>query len=294
MRSLFFVSALAIALLAAYAGATTYPLTLTDDLGRSVTIEAEPQRVVTLMPSHTETVCAMGACGRLVGRDRFSNFPAEVLDLPDLGSPFSADLEAIVALEPDLVLVDEFSGVAASLEVLGLTVYAGTPQTLDEVLVNFTLVGKMLNRETEAALLSDRVRGEIAALEDLVLDQPSPRVYLELDATPYSVGPDSFIGILMVKAGGANIVPPTMGDFPQLDPEFVVISDPEVIVLMDAPFGESLATIRERPGWTSLTAIRLQRVAELESAQVDILSRPGPRVAEAVRLLAHLFHPDLF
>ena len=98
----------------------------------------------------------------------------------------------------------------------------------------------------------------------------------------------------MAKAGGANIVPPTMGDFPQLDPEFVVISDPEVIVLMDAPFGESLATIRERPGWASLTAIRLQRVAELESAQVDILSRPGPRVAEAVRLLAHLFHPDLF
>ena len=274
--------------------AVSYPLTLTDHLGRMVTILDAPDRIVSLMPSATETICALGACDRLVGRDTFSNYPPEVLALPDVGSPFSADLEAIVALEPDLVLADQFSGIVAALDVLGVTVFGGVPQTIDGVFSSFLIIGEIVDRQTEAALLIDLINGEIKELERLVAGRVAPRIYFELDPTPYSVGPNSFIGVLIGRAGGANIVTEAMGNFPQLDPEFVVASDPEVIVLGDAPIGETLRTIRGRPGWSKLTAIRSRRVAELSQLEVDVMNRPGPRIGEAVRLLAQLLHPDLF
>jgi iron complex transport system substrate-binding protein len=274
--------------------ATSYPLVLNDYLGRKVSIFEMPKRIVSLMPSSTETVCALGACDRLVGRDTFSNYPPEVLVLPDLGSAFSADLEAIVALGPDLVLADQFSGVAAALDALGITVFAGVPQTIEAVFASFLLLGEVVDRETEAVLLVGRVRGEINEIERLVGGRVTPRTYFELDPTPYSVGPNSFIGVLISSAGGANIVTEGMGNFPQLDPEFIVAMDPEVIVLGDAPFGESLGTIRSRPGWSGLTAVQSGRVAELGQLEVDMMNRPGPRVGEAVRLLVDLLHPDLF
>ena len=272
--------------------ATDYPLTVTDDLGREVTLQEPPARVITMIPSHTETVCALGACDRLVGVDENSNYPAEVADLPNLGSGFSPNVEAIVALEPDLVLVEESSGLAETLGELGLTVYAGTAQTYDEVFDTFEVVGELLNLEEEAARLSSQIQAEVDAVAALVADAPVPTVYYELDSSPYSVGPDAYIGTLIHKAGGETIVEAGVGDFPLLDPEFVVAANPDVIVLGDAPFGESAATLRARPGWAGLTALRAGRVAELTSEQVDIVNRSGPRVAEAVRLFAQIFHPD--
>ena len=273
--------------------ATDYPLTVTDDLGREVVLEAEPTRIVSMIPSQTETVCALGACDRLVGVDEYSNYPAEVSDLPVLGNGFSPNVEAIVALKPDLVLVDESGGIAETLSGLGLTVYAGTAQTYEQVFDSFEVVGELLNLEGEAASLANKVRGEVDAVAALVADAPVPTVFYELDATPYSVGPDSYIGTLISKAGGRTIVEAGMGDFPLLDPEFVVAADPDVIVLGDAPSGESVATLQARPGWANLGALRTDRVAELTSEQVDFINRPGPRVGAAVRLFAQIFHPDL-
>ena len=145
-------------LLTSFALATDYPLTVTDDLGREVTLDAEPTRIVAMIPSHAETVCALGACDRLVGVDEYSNFPAEVSELPVLGSAFSPNIEEIVALEPDLVLVDESSELAATLAELGVTVYAGTAQTYEGVFEKFTTLGELLNLEDEAATLSEEVK----------------------------------------------------------------------------------------------------------------------------------------
>ena len=280
-------------LLVAVASATTYPYTVTDDLGREVTLTAPPERIVTMMPSHTETVCALGACGSIVGVDEASNYPIEVNDLPQLGNAFAPNVEAIVALEPDLVLVDEWSGLAESLSALGLTVYAGTPQTYAEVFDMFALTGRLLDRETEAALLAGRSRGTIGSISKLTSTATVPSVYFEIDATPYSVGPGSFIGELLTKAGGRTIVEAGQGDYPQLDPEFVIAADPEVVILADAPFGESVETLAARPGWDGLSALSTNRVVPLTSEQVDIVNRPGPRIVEAVELLAHLLHPGL-
>lgn len=285
---------LVFSLLAGLALAAEYPLSLTDDLGRDITLQAEPMRIVAMLPSHTETLCAINVCDRIVGVDDYSNYPARVNDLPDLGGLRDPNIEKIVALEPDLVLISEDGELAQTLAEFGLTVYAGSAQTYEEVFDKFKTIGKLVNRETEAAVLTGRVQGEIEQIEQLTANSAAPEVYFEIDATPYSVGPESFIGVLIRKAGGDNVVEEGMGDFPQLDPEFIVSADPEIIILADAPFGESSQTISSRPGWSTITAVEEERVYELTQEQVDILNRPGPRIVEAARLFASFFHPNLF
>ena len=279
--------------------ATTYPLTLTDELGREVTLQREPERVVSMLPSHTETLCALNACDKLIGVDTFSNYPEQVNVLPKLGGGLTGveggpDVEAIVALEPDLVLVSEYGELAQLLEEAGLTVYSGSPQTVEETFAFFDVVGEMVDREAQAALLSGRVQGEIEAIAALTSRLPVKTVYYEIDPTPYSVGPESFIGVLLAKAGGETISPAELGDFPQLDPEFVVAADPEVIILSDAPAGESAATLAARPGWAELSALTSGQVYGLSDVQNDFVNRPGPRMADTVRLFASFLHPGLF
>lgn len=282
------------ALLFGPALATTYPLEVVDELGHTLTLTRAPSRVISMLPSHTEAICAIGACGTLVAVDRHSNYPAAVAGLPNLGDAFAADLEALVALQPDLVIVDEYSGLQAPLEKLGIPVFAGSPQTIEETYAFFATLGAMLDREAGAAALTRSLREDLAAVTAAVAGATEPAVFVELDPTPYSVGPGSYIGELVAAAGGANIVTAAMGDFPQVDPEYVVLQDPDVIVLTDAPFGVTAAGVASRPGWSDLSAVRSGRVYELDSETADALSRPGPRLAEAVRLLAGLFHPDAF
>lgn len=264
-----------------------------DDLGREVALAAPPARVVSMLPSHTESVCALQACDLLVGLDRHSDL-AGLGDLPRLGDAFAPDLEAIVALEPDLVLVDEYSGLHAPLEELGVTVYAGSPQTVDETYAYLADLGRLLGRETEAAVLLGRLRGELVGFAALLEGAERPTVFVELDATPYSAGPGSYLDELLALAGGANVVPASLGPFPQVDPEFVVLADPDVVLLLDAPFGVTAQDVARRPGWEGLRAVTSGRVVELSDDEVDALSRPGPRLGEAVRLLVRLLHPELF
>ena len=281
-------------LLASLVVATSYPLTVIDDLGREVVLDEAPTRIVSMIPSSTESVCAIAACELLVGVDQFSNHPAEVAELPKLGSAFSPNIEALVALEPDLVLADEYSGIVTALEGLGIPVFAGTPQTYEEVFESFQTLGLLLDRELEAALLSGRIRGEVEEVERQVSRLEPPTVFFEVDATPYSVGPGSYIDELISLAGGENIIGEGFEQFPQVDPEYIVAADPQVIVLADAPFGESAEGVASRPGWSSVAAISDGRVVELSSEQVDAVSRAGPRLADAVRMLAAIFHPGRF
>ncbi|HZW27032.1 MAG TPA: helical backbone metal receptor [Trueperaceae bacterium] len=264
-----------------------------DDLGREVTLAAPPARVVSMLPSHTESVCALSACDLLVGVDRHTDLEG-LGELPRLGDAFAPDLEAIVALEPDLVLVDEYSGLHTSLEALGVTAYAGSPQTVEETYVFLADLGRLLGREGEAAAVVAGLREELAEVGAALAGVEAPAVFVEVDPTPYSVGEGSYLHELIVLAGGRNVVPATLGPFPQVDPEFVVLEDPEVVLLLDAPFGVTAADVAQRPGWEGLRAVADGRVVELVDEEVDALSRPGPRLGEAVRLLARLFHPELF
>ena len=272
------------------AQATTYPLTVTDDLGREVTLSREPYRIVTMKPSQTETLCAIEACDKLVGVDTYSDYPEAVKPLPKLGSALSPNLEAIIALKPDLILVDESSELAQRLAKTGVPVYAGTAQSFDEVFEKFQIFGTMVNRETEAALLTGRVEGVISAIRKRASRLEPVSVYYEIDDTPYSVGPESFIGELLTVAGGENIVSASLGEFPRLEPEYIVAANPSVIIVNE----DGAAAVSKRAGWAQIEAVRQARIVPTDQFMTDSISRPGPRMVEAVRFFARALHPEAF
>jgi iron complex transport system substrate-binding protein len=289
-RLLVLLSSLALAThaLCAPALATAYPLTIKDDLERNVTIKAEPRRIVSLLPSHTETVYALGSGSSVVGRDDYSDFPAQVLELPKVGGAYDPNLEAIIALKPDLVLNSEYGELTPKLEKAGITVWAGGAQTYDDVFVTIGTLGKILNREASAASLNAKMRSDIREIETVTRAVKRVSVYFEIDPTPYTVGPASYLGVLLTKAGGANIIPAKLGDFPKISPELVVQSNPSCIV------GASLEDALKRPGWASIAAVTNRRVFKLTPDQDNLVSRPGPRLAQGLRVLAKILHPDLF
>jgi iron complex transport system substrate-binding protein len=270
------------------------PVAATDALGRDVALPAPALRVVSMVPSHTETLCALGACDRLVGRDSLSDAPAEALAAPALGTAFAPDLEALIATAPDLVLADAFTGLPEALAPFGIAVYAGTPQRLEELAPYFADLGALLGLEDAAAALAAELDAGFAAVRAAVADLPRPTVFVEIDATPYAAGPTSLVGAIVALAGGDHVVDAALGDYPQVDPEHVVAQDPEVILLMDAPYGVTAAQVAARPGWGALRAVRDGRVVELTLAETDVLSRPGPRLVEAAWSIARLLHPGRF
>lgn len=271
------------------AAATKYPLTVTDDLGRTVIIKSEPKRIITMLPSHTETLFAIGAGDKLVAVDKYSNFPNDAVSkLPNVGSAFQPDLEKILALKPDLILADESksSKLVSKLEAAGLTVYGGTGQTYNEVFEKIATLGKITNREINATKLVTKMRGDLNDLQKSVLKLPKVSTYYEVDPAPYSVGPNSFIGTLVTKAGGQTIIPAALGDFPKIDPELIVKANPQVMI------GLTLDEAKKRPGWSGLKAVNTGRVYKPTDEERDALSRPGPRLAVALKALIRMIHPE--
>lgn len=271
------------------ANATSYPLTIQDDLGRSVVIKSEPKKIITMLPSHTETMVALGLSSRLVGIDKYSNYPKEKLkDIPVIGSAYSPDLEKIVSLKPDLILSDESksSKLTPKLEGLGLNVFGGTAQKYNEVFEKIAIIGKINNREKEAIRLITSLRSQLNQLSKKIEGKPVYSVYYEIDSNLYSVGENSFIGTLIQKAGGKTIAPKVKGDFPKLENEFIVKANPQVII------GMTLEEARKRPGWHTIDAVKNGRVYQPTPEQTDALSRPGPRLPVALASLIQFIHPE--
>lgn len=271
-----------------------WPVTVTDYLGREVTLEHAPERVVALLASHTEAVAALDALDLLVAVDDYSDWPAAAAALPSAGNGYQPNIEAILQLQPDLVLVDQFSGTEQILTDLGLTVYAGSPQSYGDIFNFNEQLGLLLDRQQQAAQLNQQLQTQIQELQLQTAALPLVSVFIELDPTPFSAGPGSYIGTLLELLGGTNILPASLGDWPQVEPEFIINADPTVILLLDAPYGETAARVAARPGWAMLQAVTGGRVEELPEDQVNALSRPGPRVAYAAAILAQRLHPDAF
>lgn len=268
--------------------AFAFPLTLTDDLGRTVTVKAPPKRIVTMLPSVTETVCALGACDRIVATDDYSDWPERVKALPKAGGLYNPNPELIVSLKPDLVLVSKYGRLYETLERAGLTVYAVRTETYEDIFRTTRTLGKLLGLEAQAERLVAQIQREVYQEESRAAKATTrPRVYYEIDPTPYTVGPESFIGVLIQKARGVNIIPKELGLFPKIAPEFVVEKNPEVIV---ATYPGALETIRNRSGWQRVSAVQTGRICVFTGGQDSLLSRPGPRVAQGLRLLVDCFH----
>jgi iron complex transport system substrate-binding protein len=269
-------------LLAVSFASSAHALQVTDDRGVLVTFAQPPQRIVSLLPSLTETVCELGQCSRLVGVDRYSNFPASVQKLPQVGGGLDPNIEAIVALKPDVVLMATSSRAGDRLRALGLKVVALEPKTYADVQRVMLKLGQLLEVADAQRVWRAIDAGVSAAAQSLPASVQKTRVYFEVNPGPYGAGELSFIGETLTRLGVTNILPAKLGPFPKLNPEYIVRANPDVIMLGQ----RSADGLAQRPGWSSIRAVREQRVCVFPTEDANVLVRPGPRMAEGARLMA--------
>ena len=257
--------------------------TLRDDRGATLTLAATPQRIVSLLPSLTESVCALGGCARLVATDSFSNSPASVLALPKVGGMDDAQIERIVALKPDLVLAAPSARATDRLEALGLKVLVLESKSHADVRRTLGTLAQVLGAPADAPAIWARIERQI---DDAAARVPralhGQRVYFEVESMPYAAGATSFIGETLTRLGLANVVPAALGPFPKLNPEFVVRAQPDIVIAVQ----RNLNDMPRRPGWSALRALQNGRSCGFESERYELLIRPGPRMGEAAGLLA--------
>lgn len=263
-------------------GAQSSAVQVTDDRGVTVTLPQVPQRVVSLLPSLTESVCELGQCHRLIGVDRYSNWPEAVTRLPQMGGGLDPNVEAVVASKPDVVLLATASRASARLEALGVKVVALEPRSHADVQRVMLTLGALLAVPDAARVWRTIDSAVSAAAQSLPPRAKGTRVYFEVSRAPYGAGTSSFIGETLTRLGVANIIPPELGPFPKLNPEFVVRANPDLI-MVGARNAEGMA---QRPGWDRVRAVREQRVCVFSNEQSDVLVRAGPRMAEAARMMA--------
>jgi len=256
---------------------------LRDDRGVPINLGAPPRRIVSLLPSLTEAVCVLGACDRLVGTDRFSNWPASVAALPKLGGLEDAQIERIVALKPDVVLVSISARVIDRLESLGVRVIALESRDRADVKRTLTVLARLLGVPGKAdEVWANIERDTRAAAARVPAAQRGQRVYFEIDSTPYAAGAGSFIGQTLHELGLGNAIPADLGPFPRLNPEFVVRTQPDIVMAAQ----ESVAEMPKRPGWNTLRALRQGRTCAFPTGAYELISHPGPRMGEAAAALA--------
>ncbi len=280
---------------------TLEPITLTDGLGRTVTLTSPAQRVVSLTPATTEILFAVGAGSQVIGRDMFSDYPAEAQAVADIGGSMGEyNLEAILALQPDLVLAGGISPpeLVASLEQLGLTIYfVSNPATLEEMYSTLETVAKLTGHETDAAALVESLKARVAAVDEKIMPLSfHPSVFYELDASadsskPWTSGPGTFVDLLIARAGGFNIGGNLQGAWAQISLEELVVLNPDFIILGDSNWGVTPESVAQRPGWEALTAVQNGKVYPFDDNTVN---RPGPRLVDGLEELAKLLHPELF
>jgi iron complex transport system substrate-binding protein len=281
--------ALLLVLPVAAGAAGEFPLTVRDALGRVVAIPGPPQRIVSVAPSVTEILFALGVGPRVVGISDADDYPPPgVRGKPRVGG-VALNTERIIALRPDLVI--GVAGLQQSqlerLFRLGLPVLAVEARTLEETLSQITLLSRVTGARQAGRRLVQALRSRAAAVEARVRGRPRPRVFVEIWGEPLqTAGAGTYVDDLLRRAGARNLFADLRG-WPQVSPEAVVSRNPEVIVLTYA----GRRAVVARPGWRGVTAVRRGRIYELDP---DLVSRPGPRLLDGLERLARLLHPEAF
>lgn len=298
------VAPVATEIIATEAPATEIPtdvpaMTYVDGLGREIILNGPAQRVISLAPSLTEVLFAIGAGAQVVGRDDFSDFPAEVANVASIGSTFGPlNTEAIVALEPDLVVAAEINTPeqVKSLEDLGITVYYfKNPTDFDGMYNDLETMGTLTGHEDEAAALVESLSARVEAVESAVATiTEKPTVFYEIDGTdpakPWTTGPGTFMDMMITKAGGVNIGGVLSDSYAQISVEEIVLQDPNIIVLGDTLYGVTIESIAQRAGWSDLTAVKEGSIFAFDD---NLASRPGPRLVDGLEELLKILHPEL-
>ncbi len=277
------------------------PIALPDGRGAEIRLAAPAARIVSIAPSNTEILFAIGAGGQVVGRDSFSDAPEAALAVPDVGGGWGElDLEALLALEPDLVLSADIIAPEQNqaLEALGLPVFVlPNPVELDGLYTNLETVGRLTGHVDQAAqaaaALGQRVQD---VLENVANAEDRPLVFYQLDSTdpnaPWTSGPGTFIDTLIHLAGGENVGAGLEGPWVQISVEALIAQNPDVILMGDALYsGLTAADVAARPGWDAIAAVQNGQVYEFDD---NLASRPGPRLVDGLEQIARLLHPGLF
>ncbi len=270
--------------------------TITDQLGRPVSLPDDPQRVVSLAPNITEIIFALGQQHRLKGVTRYSDFPDEATKLPRVGSYVNLDLERIVALKPDLCIAIKDGNpkaVVKRLESLKIPVYAVDPRNLEAVMQTILEIGNLLNAGENANALVQNLRSRIQRVKSLVAKTAlKPGVFFQIGISPIvSVGTHTYIHELIGLAGGKNLAQgPTT--YPRFSPEQVLSLSPEVFIISSMARTGAFDRVKARWNrWTDLPAVRNERIFLVDS---NLFDRPTPRLVDALELLVRLIHPELF
>lgn len=261
-----------------------------DDRGEKVEFSQPPQRIVSLLPSLTESVCALEACDRLVGVDRYSTYPESLQNLPVVGGGLDPSIEAVVARKPDVVLLSVSSRASQRLQALGIKVLALEPKTHADVKRVLEVLDQMLYGQEAADGAPSRAaqvwqtieQGVQAAAADLPEQTKGMRVYFEVSRGPYGAGPESFIGETLSSLGLRNVLPQELGPFPRMTPEFILRADPDVLMVSS----RSMVPEFQYPGWHNMRAIKAGQICQFDADDSNILVRPGPRMHVAAQLMA--------
>ena len=278
-------------------------ITLTDGLNRKVTLTAPAQKIVSLAPSNTEILFYLGAGAQVIGRDEFSDFPAEVKSLPSVGGSMGKyNLEAIANLKPDLVLLASINTAeqVKALTDLNLNVfYLANPTDINGMYANLQLVAQLVGKGDQTETLIQSLKGRVDAVTaKLAKVTTRPRVYYELDFSnptkPYTAGPGSFVDSLLLQAGGENIAAGLKGQYAEISVEEIVAKNPQVILLGDTAYSNPPVTpenAAQRSGWDALDAVKNKQVFAFDD---NLVSRPTARLVDGLEAIAKLIHPEAF
>jgi len=276
------------------ASTTTWPLEITDDLGRTVTIVETPERIVSLAPSITEILFALDLGDKVVGVTDRCDYPAEALDKPKVGGYFSTSLEAIIAQNPDIIFSDGHDPVGAQLEGLGVSMVVLQPKDIASISRDIELVGQITGKEVAARELVAEMESRIDAVTARTAGMGRPTVFYVIDASdpskPWTVGPGSFIDTLITLAGGENMVNVSK-PYLQISLEEIVASDPEMIIGPTSHGTSFLPDFGNLPVWKEMSAVKEGGIYLIED---DLVSRSGPRIVEGLEEMARIIHPELF
>lgn len=272
-------------------------ISVVDDAGRTVEIARTPQRFVSLAPSNTEILFALGLDDEVVGVTDFCDYPEEAKAIEQVGTYFEPNIEKIFSLSPDLVLaITGLPEVIAKLEELGIPALILDPSDLEGILADIQLVGKATGAERKAEALVSEMRGRIAVVTEKAAEvKGRPKVFCEIDATdpskPWTTGPGSFMDAMIRLSGGTNVAADAESPWPQLSAEEIIDKDPQIIILADSKYGVTAESVRERPGWEVITAVKEGAIYDIDD---DLISRPGPRIVDGLEAVAKIIHPELF
>lgn len=282
-----------------------YPVKVTDYRGQDVTIQKQPQRIISLMPAHTEILFAIGAGEQMVGCTSLCDYPPATSDLKKIAfaNPGSISLEALVELQPDLIILggDYHRLLAEQLEKIKVPVLSFESQSLADIEKSIRGIAKATGHTARGKQIIHKINEDIQAIQEQVKpfqEQGRPRVFYQVwDQPLMTAGPESFIGELITLVGGENIFSDVKIAYPQVSEETLVVRNPEVILLPGLKNNqpddarEAIATLKQRPGWKKMKAVKNQRIYIIED---DLISRPGPRVVQGLQQVAQALYPEAF